>query len=631
MKHSISLNWRLFIFVVAMACGFLLLLIRLIDVQIVKGTTFLNQADDNRFFSVRIPPERGVILDRYGEPLTYNVPRYYRLENSETIYSDRTVITPQEALHLKATDSAHLVYELERQYLFPKSLSHVLGYTGLVTADNLLDDTTLFPDDKIGKLGLERQFDSYMRGKSGYDIYEINAMGQRQRLVETKPGKAGESIFTTLDPYLAEVAMNALGEQTGSVVILDGQNAEVLAMVTTPSYDSSVMSKREIDPTKEQERKQMIQGFFDDPRKVFFNRAISGVYPPGSVFKLVTALIGLEEGAFDPQTTVEDEGVLKVGEYTYANWFFTQYGGKDGTINLQRAISRSNDIYFYKAAEWLGPQKLADGARLMGLGKKTGIDVSGEEEGLVPDPKWKEEIVGERWFLGNTYHFGIGQSDLLVTPLQVAHFTQALADMGTLCQPYLVRSPSSLGSERKICTEIGVHEDNLQVVLKGMLDACSDGGTAFPFFEHNRTYRNAEEANAYRQLQAGAIACKTGTAEFGGVDENGYRKTHGWFTTIVDTEPLLANITENKEQAATVSAEIQPEVNSAQQAYNQWKEKKGSENFPKRLVIVAMVESDEKNPYKEGSRDAGPVVRKIVDWLQGKDISEVEVIEGQGE
>lgn len=632
MKKNYNYFWRFTLFLACVSGGFLLLLVRLADVQIVKGNSFLNQANDNRFFSIRTPAERGIIYDRYQQPLTYNVPRYYHLTNPENIYSERRVISTSEAMQLKATDSAHLTYELERDTVFGAALSHIIGYTGLVSADDLLKDSTLFAADRVGKLGLEKQFDTFLRGSSGSDTYEINALGQRQRLIESKPGKPGQSIQTTIDPYISQIAYKALGTHKGAVVILDADTSEIITITSAPSYEPRLLSRREVDPEKEKERKSIVQGLFDSTDKVFFNRAISGAYPPGSVFKLITGLIGLEENAFDSQTTVEDEGILKVGEYTYANWFYTQYGGRDGTINLQRSIARSNDIFFYKAAEWLGPQKLADGARLFGLGSKTGIDIAGEASGLVPDPKWKEEVVGEKWFLGNTYHFGIGQADLLVTPLQVAQYTQALADMGTMCQPFLVKQPLALGTTLPACKEIGAHEDNLQIIIKGMLDACSDGGTAFPFFEHNRSNRPAGEKNAYAELKAGAIACKTGTAEFGGVDEKGYRKTHGWFTAILDTEKIVQEAsTSAVAPVATDSAVLAQTQIDDRDLYQKWKEQIQQDGFPKRLVIVAMVESDEQNPYQEGSKDAGPIVRKIVDWMQGKDISVVGVGEGVGE
>lgn len=628
LQHS----WRVVLFAAFLQAGFLLLIARLVDIQVVRGAALLERADANRFFSLRIPAERGIIYDRYNQPLTYNKPRYYRLQNPENLYSERTPISAEEAMQLKATDSAHLSYELERGYIFPKSISHIVGYTGLVSADDLLSDTSLYADDKIGKLGLEKQFDSFLRGQSGYDVYEINALGKRQRVVEQKTGKPGGAVNTTLDPFLSEVAFQALGSNKGSVVILDSDTAEVLTMVSTPSYDSDLLSTRKIDLQAERERKNAVNAYFEDPNKVFFNRALSGTYPPGSVFKLITALAGLEDNAFDPSTTVEDEGVLKVGEYTYANWYYTQYGGKEGTISLQKAIARSNDIYFYKAAEWIGPQSLADAARMFGLGAKTGIDVSGEAAGLVPDPKWKEEVVGERWFLGNTYHFGIGQADLLVTPLQVAHYTQALGHNGLLCQPYLVRNPLPLGTQMPQCREMGVHEDNLKVVISGMLDACSAGGTAFPFFEHNTKHRSTEAKDSYEELKEGAIACKTGTAEFGGVDEKGYRKTHGWFTTIVDTEALLSesNLDVN---AASPSAELSVETSDVKKLHSEWLQHVKNGKFPKRLAIVVMVESDEQQPYKEGSRDAGPIAKSIVTWMQGSyQVPKVELAPvGQGE
>lgn len=596
--------------------------IRLIDIQLVRGKYYLQLADDNRYFEIRVPPERGVFFDRYNQSLSWNKRTYFQVKDSTTLYSQLLSIDRQQALRLLATDSAQVRYGLERQYQFPETTAHVIGYIGPVTSTDLLDDSSLKVSDSIGKIGLEQKFDQQLRGQAGYEIYEINALGKRQRLITQEAGHSGQNIATALDPYLSTKLLDLFKEQIGAGVIMDASTGEILSLVSSPSFDANVFSQRFVDPVLEKQRQLQLQDMLNDPLQVFFNRVTSGVYPPGSVFKLVTALGGLEGKVVSDETIVLDEGVLRVGEYEYTNWYFTQFGRTEGEIGLQKALSRSNDIFFYKVAQWLGPNKLAEFARLFGLGKATGVELYGEAAGTVPDPDWKERVIGEPWYLGNTFHMGIGQGDILVTPLQVAQFTQAVANHGTLCEPTLLKQ--SRGS----CGEIGVLEEHLDYVLTGMLDACSAGGTAYPFFTYNETHR-LDGQNASQQIRNGAIACKTGTAEFGGLDEKGYRNTHGWLTAVVGT----AEIKELAKQVVAGEQEVIEEIKARQRIeeeeveakdgegeldYLEWLQLIDEHGFPDKLIITVLIESDEDNPYKEGSHDAGPVVKGVVDWMMGE-------------
>ncbi len=624
---------------VALSCSlFLLLAMRMADLQLLQGAAFRAQANANRLFTHSIPAERGVFTDVFGDPLVFNVRRYYSLEDSGQVYSPRTRITRVDALVRMASDAASVTYEIERQYRFPESTAHVLGYTGQVSAKDLAEDRSLGFTDSIGKMGLEALFNDTLRGQSGRRQYEINALGKLQRLVSTEPGKPGQSVETTIDPYLSQVAYDALGENQGAVVILDGDTGGVLSLVSKPSFNATVMSSTQVEEAAERSRRQQVADYISHPQKLFFNRAISGAYPPGSVFKIVTALAGLESEAITATTTVRDEGVLEVGEYSYANWYYTQYGRVEGDIALQHALARSNDIYFYKAAEWMGPVKLAELARMFGFGAKTGIELTPEVAGTVPDPAWKERVIGERWFLGNTYHFGIGQGNLLVTPLQVAQMTQAMAKHGTLCSPHLVNNQESksVAAMTLDCAELGISQEHLELVMWGMLDACSPGGTGFPFFEHNREVRSADQSSPYREIDAGAVACKTGTAEFGAVDAEGYKSTHAWFTSLFTTPDLIDEHAEgdglDDQEPVPVpegdEAQLLELVGSSEYGSvdrSEWLEKvQARGSYPKKLVIMVLVESNEASPYKEGSSDGGPVAKRIFDFVYGNEPIQVE-------
>ncbi len=594
------------------------LLVRALDVQVGRGEWFRAQADDNRFFTLPVTAERGVLLDRYGQALVRNTRRYYRVINPQALHYTTQPITRDEALAEMATESGSVISQPQRLYPFGEALSQIVGYVGAVTAEDLTASPHLDITDMIGKLGLELVFDRQLRGLSGQEQYEINALGQRQKQVSLETAQPGQNLETTIDPYLSQVAYDALGSETGVIAILDAETGEVLTLVSKPSFDPNLLTTIAEQPEQEALRKQQVQSLFKDPRQLFFNRAINGQYPPGSIFKLVTALAGLEEKKIDLATTVVDEGVLKVGEYEYGNWYFRQYGRTEGELGLVKALARSNDIFFYKVAEWLGPDDLALMARMFGFGQETGIGIRPEAKGLVPDPSWKEEHLGERWFLGNTYHFGIGQGDLLVSPIQIAQMVQAIAHHGTLCQPSLLKTGKTQ------CRELGLHEENIAPVLNGMLDACSPGGTAYPFFPYNTTRRGG--TTPYEDLAKGAVACKTGTAEFGGViNAEGHRKTHGWFVAIKEfnKDQLVGRELAGDWALSTATGSVATELSvqfskpeNPQQLRSAWLARIKDKGFPQRLVFVALVESSDQVPFREGSRDSAPLIKQIIEWME---------------
>jgi len=476
----------------------------------------------------------------------------------------------------------------------------------------LVDNQQLNFFEQFGRMGLESYFDNLLRSSPGTEVYEVDAMGNMQQLVSKTAAIDGESLYTTLDPFLSAVADEALAGKRGAVIIMDAQTGQVLTLLSSPSFDPNLFEAVRIARLRgetDSEAQQTLNSYLTDERQLFFNRAVSGNYPPGSVFKVVTALAALEEGVVDLSTTVRDEGVLEIGDYQYANWYFTQYGRVEGDINLSRALIRSNDIFFYKTAEWLGPEKLADYARLLGLGQPTGIELGSEASGLVPDPAWKEEQFGERWFLGNTYHFGIGQGDLLVSPLQMARVFQAIFNQGVICRPTLVAGTRE-------CHDLAFNQENLEIINQALLGVTQEGGTAFPLFDYNRSVANvlnqrlgADTVNnmtAREKIKAGMIAGKTGTSEFGTDNERGYRATHAWFSSVVGLNKQL--ILDHWQELGMDKA------SPAQQA---WLTALANNQLPQELVITVLVESDGETIYREGSADAAPIVRDILTWMTG--------------
>lgn len=601
------------VLIIGMISFGLLVVLRLIHIQGILGIEYQQQAEQNRVYAEPIPAERGVLLDRYDQPLVRNL-RIYTAAADSTLFSSRRPISHHEALSIAATQSALVSHQFVRSYYYPTTFAHTIGYTGAMTKEALAIDKRKLLTDQTGVLGLEKTVDANLLGLPGKRLYEVNALGQKQRQLSSQDAQAGSLVKTTLDPYISQVVEAAMTGLQGSVIVMDAQNGQVLTLFNNPTFNSNDLQPLNTDQDQEQMRLKKLGEYFSDERKLFFNRAVSGMYPPGSIFKLITALSALENQAVQADTIVEDQGTLRVGEYEYANWYYTQYGRVEGAVNLEKALARSNDIYFYKAAEWLGPNQLAETARLYGFGEATGIELPAEAAGLVPDPAWKEKTLGEPWYLGNTFHFGIGQGDVLVTPLQVAQMLQGIVNNQRLCKPSLldITTPQ--------CHDLGVSTLATDIVLAGMVAACSPGGTGYPIFEYNQAHFKL--GSAREQLAAGMVACKTGTAEFGVADGRGYRKTHGWFVAVIPTHTMFdasqAKTSHTTEIAnvATKSAKPSQSTDLLEQRAA-WLKAIESHGFPKQLIVVVLVESTDDQPYKEGSRDAAPVVKFLLDWMTG--------------
>lgn len=548
-----------------------ILLLRAFDLQIVQGKELKDVAEQNRVFRRRVIANRGVIFDRLGKQLVFNKPIFYLLHNPKQLYTQRDIISEDQALEQLTASPSSIFSEQYREYLYPEALSQLTGYVAPVTKEDLDNSDHFHLHQSIGKVGLEAVYEDKLAGHDGEVVYETNAKGEIIREVSQRPPISGEHLYTSVDGELTNYIFSLMKDKKGAVLVGDSLTGEVLSLVSTPTFNANVFTKPSLNEAEELGKKQQLASFFQNEDKLFFNRSLAGGYPPGSVFKLVTALGGLETGVFDEETTVLDEGVLKVGDFEYGNWYFSQYGRTEGTIGLVKAISRSNDIFFYKAAEWLGPDKLAEIARLVGFGKKTGIELPAEASGIVPDPSWKEKTIGEKWFLGNTYHFGIGQGDLLVTPAQVFQSLTVFANSGKVCTPTLIKGKTSN------CQNLSVSQESLDLIRQGMEGACSAGGTAFPFFPWNQTKENK-------------VYCKTGTAEFGAADGRGHRKTHGWFVAFSD----LQTQDEPETEGETVE----------------------KDKYPKRIMVVVLVESDATQPFREGSKDAAPIALSIMNWIE---------------
>ena len=403
-----------------------------------------------------------------------------------------------------------------RSYPKGRLTAHVLGYTGAVSSSDLAKHPELLITDIIGKIGLEQSYDKELRGQYGVSYEEVNAEGKSLQSLRRKDPIAGQELHLTLDISLQEYIYTKLEERAevesdkpplaGAVVVMDPRSGAVRALVSYPTFDSNLFSR----PNQAEAASKL----FKDEREPLFNRAIKGTYVPGSTIKPLLAAGALQEGIITRSSTILSTGGLNIGEWNFPDW----RSGGHGTTNVTKAIAESVNTFFYsitggyESQKGLGPETATDYLKEFGWSSKTGIDLPGEATGFLPSPEWKLAAKGERWYLGDTYHLGIGQGDVLVTPLQVATATASIANQGMLPQPFIVRSlrwpDGEMSSVEVAARQLKFSSQHLRTVAEGMRQAVTDGS-----------------ARALATLSI-PLAGKTGTAQIGGSDD-----THAWFTS----------------------------------------------------------------------------------------------------
>lgn len=396
----------------------------------------------------------------------------------------------------------------------------LVGFTGEINAQEvgLLSSNNKYQiKDLIGRAGLQKQYEDVLKGVNGGRIVEVDTKGTVERDLGEKPAVPGNDLQTNIRSDLQKIAYEGLAGKNGAVVVSQPQTGKVLALVSVPAL---------------------------------FNRVVGGIYPPGSTFKMVTTVAALSEKKVGKYFTVDDVGTLDVAGFKYSNWFFTQYGKTEGVVGFEKALTRSNDIFFYKLGGEVGAELIAKWARVLGYGQTTGIDIPGEVTGLVPTPAWKEKNKSEKWFLGNTYHMAIGQGDVLATPIQVNLMTNILAT-NRKCQLHI----SSMSNIQ--CLMSNIDPEILEIIKRGMIGACKEGGTAFPFFVWDGP----------------TLACKTGTAEY--INEKGKYGTHAWFTIFAPAEDPQISVTvlvegggEGSRAAAPIARKILSAYFNVEDKYN---------------------------------------------------------------
>lgn len=514
---------------------FTILLFKLFSLQILEGSYYRSLSDSNRIKTIITHAPRGGIFDRNGKPLVFNIPGFRRTVNGKT-----SVVSKEDALKILSEnpENSGLEYDSIRDYPYKDIFAHVLGFTGQISQDELKEPKFAGrkADDLVGKTGIEQYYEDILRGQDGKQLIEVDSRGRIiRKLGETDP-LPGRDITLNLDLDLQKAAFSAMKDVKRGAVVVSTPKGEILALLSKPSFDPNLFTK----PNPSERALQNI--LFDDKNQTLLDRAISGAYPPGSTFKLVVASAGLEDKVIDENWQVEDKGIINVGSFSFSNWYFSQYGKTEGLVNVVKGIKRSNDIFFYKLAEEIGVDKISEFAKKFGLGKPLGIDLEGEAGGLVPTQEWKKSQIGESWYLGDTYHYGIGQGYLLTTPLQVNGWTQSLANGGTLYQPQLIKSQKS-----KIKSQKFLSGKTVQLIKEGMVQSCSTGGVAWPLFDFKVKGKPVQ------------IACKTGTAQHG--SEN--TLPHAWITLFapaVNPQIVVTVLAEESGEGSNVAAPIAKKI-----------------------------------------------------------------------
>lgn len=449
---------------------FAVLVMHLFRMQAIDYKTYRTQSERNRIRPVILEAPRGLMLDRHGREVVSNrlafdcylIPQEGKrhlertlgrlkriLGESESRLTGRYLARKKGAFTpvLLAGDiekeSAIRIEEYSdrmpgifiktrpvREYPLGKAAAHVFGYIGPLDAEEYrqLREGGYRMADWIGRSGIEKSFESYLRGQSGAVQYEVDSHGRLLRVLNIQEPHEGKTLELTLDLDLQETASALLEEQTGAVVVMDLSDGGVLAMASSPSFDPNLFLR----PSRERSPARRV---LVDPKKPLINRAISAEYPPGSTFKIVTAVAALSGGKITERTSFFCPGFFTLGGRTFKCW---QRSGH-GTQNLIEAIEHSCNVFFYNVATRLDIDALGATAAAFGLGEKTTIDLAAEKKGLVPSRDWKRKTTGEEWYRGETVITAIGQGYLLVTPLQILRAASVAASDGVLFRPHLVK------------------------------------------------------------------------------------------------------------------------------------------------------------------------------------------------
>ncbi len=392
-----------------------------------------------------------------------------------------------------------------RSYMENGFAAHLTGYLGKISESELKKYKSYGyqPQDVVGKDGIERYYNEYLRGKSGGYQVEVDSRGRQLRVLALKETEPGRDLHLTINSDLQKLSASLLKNDKGAIVAINPQTGEVLAMASSPGFDPSVF----VTPNNNKEIFDLLK---DKESFPLVNRAVGASYPPGSIFKVVVALAALETKALGPDSILSCSGSHRVGNRSFHCWKEKGHGPQD----MKTAIKNSCNVFFYQAGLTLGADPMAEYAFRFGLGKKTGIDLPGEASGLVPSTEWKKKTIRQAWFKGETANYAIGQGYLLTTPLQISVMISAIANGGSLVEPFIVNKIEDVPISHRDPRDLGFKKENIDLVKEGLRMVVNEPhGTGF--------YARSKEV---------IVSGKTGTAQ------NPQGESHAWFAGFAPHE-----------------------------------------------------------------------------------------------
>ncbi len=577
---------------------------KIIELTVLDRQEYFTESEKNRIINVPVYPARGLIKLSNGEIIAENIVMHdlsikkSLFDQSSTEINDlqRVLLEPEleiqsnisqitdssdELILIPGLSSEQLAkYQINkekwpaielktrlRRFLPHKNVfSHVVGHLGEATKEDKRRNQGIKYQQGafLGKVGLEKRYESAMRGKRGVRVVEVDVFGNQIREIERTQPERPLNIFLSLNLRLQALARQELSGRKGAIVAIDPNTGFIKALVSSPDYNPNILNKTENGSPYPKEK------HVDAP---LFNRAISGSYPPASTIKPFLGLLGLEERAIDAGTIIKDEGVFQInGEgRKYRGWKEEGHG----EVNLHKAIVESSDVYFYQLASKLTIDKISNFLSLFNFGKNTGIDLNNESASILPDRNWKLGNIGETWFVGDTVNMGIGQGYIAVTPIQLASSVSAIATKGKIFKPKLVERLGDQDIEPELLFSIELNKkENWETIEKSMIAVINSwNGTAH---------------NLYKEGGL-KIAGKTGTAQIKSlVDQE---------LTVQEEYEGIRKIEKNRDHALFVSYGPLPNPN---------------------LTVVVIVENGES-----GSSVAAPIAMKLLEQYQKEILEDV--------
>ncbi len=521
---------------------FAILLFRLFHLQVFEGERYRRLAEENRFRIIKIPAPRGIIYDRNGIPLVGNIPNFSvsimpenvkaldthslaKLLNMELpeleeklLRKDRSPFVPislrqdlefSEVSRIEARKSEFpglfIESEIGREYPFGKVAAHLVGYLGRIAQGQANNpDFRNFPADAmIGQWGVEKLYDTQLRGAAGERVIEVNALGRELRLIRQRAPVAGKDVHLSIDISIHKAIEHSFGDKAGALIALNPQTGEVLALESFPSFDPNVFAQG----VSSADWKLLME----NKKRPMLNRVLQSQYPPGSTFKIVTAIAALEEKVIDPATRITCTGGISHGSHTFGCW---KKGGH-GAVDMHAAMVHSCDVYFYEIGKRLGIDKIYKYAVAFGIGKETGLGLIQERPGLMPNTEWKKEKRKIPWYLGDTYISSIGQGAVTTTPIQMAQVMASVANGGKIYKPTLIK-----GDYEPVAT-VDLQPDTIRRISAALHDVVAGG-----------TGKNAMSALV-------PVGGKTGTVQVvsksSGLTGEKYMD-HAWFVAFAPTD-----------------------------------------------------------------------------------------------